>query len=94
MKITENEVEHVAHLARLTLSGEELEVMTGQLDTILSYVVKLEKLDTDGIKPTTHVFSVNNVFREDVVIKSLSQEESLANSPQHNGESFQVPRII
>lgn len=94
MKISKNEVEHVAHLARLTISGEELEVVTGQLDTILSYVEKLEKLDTKEIKPTTHVFPVSNVFREDVAVKSLSQEESLANAPQHNGESFQVPRII
>ena len=94
MKITKNEVEHVAHLARLTVTGEELEEITRQLDTILSYVEKLERLDTDGIKPTTHVFSVSNVFREDVTTKSLSQEESLANAPLHNGESFQVPRII
>ncbi len=94
MKITKQEVEHVASLARLNLSEEELERMTGQLDTILSYVAKLDELDTDGVAPTTHAFSINNAFREDVVQDSLPREEALANAPLHNGEAFVVPRII
>ena len=94
MKITQKELEHVAHLARLTLSDEELETVRGQLDNILSYIDKLGELDTSGVKPTTHVFSLSNAFREDVVTESLSLEKSLANAPQHNGESFLVPKII
>ena len=94
MKITKDEVLHVTNLARLTLSDEELEVMTGQLDTILSYVDKLEELDTAAVEPTTHVLSVTNAFREDQVTDSLSREEALANAPLHNEESFQVPKII
>jgi len=94
MKISKNEVRHVTDLARLTLSNEELEVMTSQLDTILSYVDKLEELDTSAVEPTTHVLSVTNAFREDRVTDSLSREESLANAPLHNNESFQVPKII
>ena len=94
MNITKKEVEHVANLARLTLSDEDLDVMTGQLDTILSYVDKLGELDTSKVEPTTHVFSVTNAFREDRVTESLSREESLANAPLQNGESFQVPKII
>ncbi len=94
MKISKQEVEHVAHLARLNLTDGELDMMTGQLDNILSYVDKLGELDTDNVPPTTHVFSVNNAFREDVVKKSLPQEEALKNAPQQNGETFQVPRII
>ncbi len=94
MKITKQEVEHVASLAKLNLSEEELERMTGQLDTILSYVAKLDELDTDGVAPTTHAFSINNAFREDVVQDSLPREEALANAPLHNGEAFVVPRII
>ncbi len=94
MNITKKEVEHVANLARLTLSDEDLDVMTGQLDTILSYVDKLGELDTGKVEPTTHVFSVTNAFREDRVTESLSREESLANAPLQNGESFQVPKII
>lgn len=94
MKITREEVKHVAHLANLNLSEEELVKMTGQLDNILSYVDKLDELDTTGVKPTTHAFSVSNAFREDVVVESLSQSEAVANGPQQNGESFIVPKII
>ena len=94
MKITTKEVEHVANLARLNLSEQELQKMTTQLDTILTYVDKLEKLDTENISPTTHAFSMTNAFREDVVTTSLSQREALANSPKENGDSFVVPRVI
>ncbi len=94
MKISKTEVEHVAHLARLNLAEDELELMTKQLDNILSYVDKLNELDTDNIPPTTHVFAVKNAFRDDVVTKSLPQADALKNAPQQNGETFQVPRII
>jgi aspartyl-tRNA(Asn)/glutamyl-tRNA(Gln) amidotransferase subunit C len=94
MKITKKEVEHVANLARLNLSAGELETMTGQLDNILSYVDKLEELDTSDVIPTTHVFSVSNAFREDVIKESLTQEESVKNGPEQDGEFFQVPKVI
>lgn len=94
MKITKKEVEQVANLARLNLSADELETMTGQLDNILSYVDKLEELDTSDVIPTTHVFSVSNVFREDVIKESLTQEESVKNGPEQDGEFFQVPKVI
>ena len=94
MKITQKELEHVTHLARLNLSDQELDTIRGQLDNILSYIDKLGELDTSGIEPTTHVFSVNNAFREDIVTESLSRKKSLANAPQQNNESFQVPKII
>ncbi|MFH0783829.1 MAG: Asp-tRNA(Asn)/Glu-tRNA(Gln) amidotransferase subunit GatC [Pseudomonadota bacterium] len=94
MKISKEQVEHVAHLARLTLTDEELDRMTGQLDNILSYVDKLNELDTDKVVPTSHVFPINNAFREDVVQESLSREDALMNAPQQNGVMFQVPKII
>jgi aspartyl-tRNA(Asn)/glutamyl-tRNA(Gln) amidotransferase subunit C len=94
MKISRKEVEHVAHLARLHLSEGELEKMTAQLDTILSYVEKLQELDTRDVPPTTHAFSVCNAFREDEVHLSLPPDEALSCSAKHNGVMFQVPRII
>jgi aspartyl-tRNA(Asn)/glutamyl-tRNA(Gln) amidotransferase subunit C len=94
MKITKEEVEYVAHLARLHLKEDELLQMTAQLDTILSYVAKLDELDTSGVAPTTHAFSITNAFRDDLVRESLDQDEALANGPQQNGEAFVVPRII
>ena len=94
MKINKKEVEYVAHLARLNLTDEELEKMTEQLDNILSYVEKLDELDTSQVVPTSHVFSVSNAFREDVEKESLSQAEAIKNGPQQDGEMFQVPKII
>ena len=94
MKITRQEVEHVARLARLELAEEEAEKMTAQLDTILEYVAKLDELDTKGVPPTTHPHGVVNVFREDKVRDSLPREQSLANGPEHNNEAFTVPRVI
>lgn len=94
MKITREEVLHVANLARLNLSDEEQEKMTEQLDTILSYVDKLKELDTTGVVPTTHAHKKVNAFREDEVKESLSVEDALLNSPEKNGGMFRVPKII
>ena len=94
MKISEKEVQHVAHLSRLHLDQDELASMTEQLDGILSYMDKLAEVDTEDVLPTTHAFSKINAFREDIVKDSLSQEESLANGPVQNGTAFQVPRVI
>ena len=94
MKLTIEEVQHVANLARLNLNEQELKTITKQLDTILTYVEKLEELDTENIAPTTHAFSITNAFRDDVVKKSLPQKDALANSYLENGESFVVPRVI
>lgn len=94
MKITEEEVRRVAHLARLELSCEEISRMTGQLDAILTYVAKLDELDTTGVPTTTHTQDVINAFRDDVVQSSLPRELALANGPDQNGDSFVVPRII
>lgn len=94
MKITREEVLHVAHLARLNLSEEELEKMTAQLDNILSYVDKLAELDTQNVVPTTHAHKAVNAFREDNVHTSLNRDDALRNAPEDNGEMFKVPRII
>lgn len=94
MKITKEEVEHVARLARLELRPDEMERITGQLDTLLSYVAKLDEVDTTGVAVTTHTGVTGNGFREDVVTPSLPREIALAGAPQQNGESFVVPRIL
>lgn len=94
MKITREEVEHVASLARLELPQDEIERITVQLDTILSYVAKLNELDTEGISPGSCAPGLGNVFREDTARASLDRERALANSCCQNGEAFVVPRII
>ena len=94
MKISTDEVKHVAKLARLNLSGKEVEAMTTQLDSILNYVDKLNELDTKNVTPTTHAIVIQNAFREDEVKESLGQEASLQNAPRQNGEAFVVPKVI
>ena len=64
------------------------------MDNILTYIEKLNELDTEDIKPTTHAISIVNAFREDEVKSSLPKDKALANGPRQNGESFVVPRVI
>lgn len=94
MKITLQEVEHVAQLARLALSEEEKEQMRSQLDRILGYIEKLNQLDTTSVEPTSHVLPMTNIFRDDALVPSLSREDALANAPDRREGFFQVPRII
>lgn len=94
MKISREEVIHVANLARLDLAPEEVESMTEQLDRILSYVDKLEELNTEKIEPTSHALSVYNAFRGDEIKESLSRDDALKNGPVQDGAAFVVPRVI
>jgi len=93
-KITLDEVEHVARLARLALTSEEKERMRSQLDAILAYIDKLHELDTSGVEPTSHAIPMANVMREDEVRPCFPGEEMLANAPERDGDFFRVPRII
>lgn len=93
-KISRKEVRHVAQLARLELLEEEEEVMTGQINDILTYMDKLNELDTSTVPPTTHAIQLQNVFRPDRVAPSLNREEALANAPQNDGASFVVPKVF
>jgi len=94
MKITKQEVEHVARLARLELSEQDKDRLTEQMSNILTYVGKLNELDTTGVEPTSHVLDINNVMREDVAAESLSQERALANAPDKAAGHYKVPKII
>ena len=94
MKITKEEVAHVAHLARLEFKEEEMEKFTSQLNDILLYMEKLNSVDTTGIEPMTHATVLHNAFREDIVLESLPNEASLANAPDPKGEFFRVPKVI
>jgi len=94
MKITQQEVEHVAKLARLALSPAEIVTFTGQMDAILAYVEKLNELDTAGITPTSHAVPVENAFREDRVRPSIGVENALANAPDRVEGFFRVPKVI
>ena len=88
-------VKHVAHLARLELSDKELELYSGQLASILLYISKLNEIDTTNVTPTSHpLTTLKNVFRKDILRKSLETDEALANAPAAEGDFFKVPQII
>lgn len=96
MAITKKDVEHVARLARLSLSEEEKERYTAQLESILGYIEKLKTLNTDNVPPTSHVLPMANVWREDGADQQIlgSAEDILANAPDREGPFFKVKKII
>lgn len=94
MKINRAQVEHVSRLARLALSAEEIDALTGEMDAILDYVEQLNTLDTDGIVPTAHAVPMENAFREDAVKPGFTPEQALRNAPDAADNAFRVRRII
>lgn len=94
MSIDSSWVEHIAALARLSISKEEQKLFGSQLSDILTHIKKLEELDTSGVKPTSHVLEIVNVQREDVVRESLPVDEALSNAPDRHEDFYRVPKII
>lgn len=88
MKLSADQVKHVAKLANLPLSEEETEKYGEQLSKILDYIDQLNKADTSGVEPTFNVTGLENVIREDIPGKSLSQEEALKNASKTKNGSF------
>jgi aspartyl-tRNA(Asn)/glutamyl-tRNA(Gln) amidotransferase subunit C len=93
-RISISDVGHVARLARLQLTDDELERFTGQLSAVLEHARDVEALDTAGVPPTAHPLPLANVFRDDVVIPCLDREEVLAEAPDVESDRFRVPRIL
>jgi aspartyl-tRNA(Asn)/glutamyl-tRNA(Gln) amidotransferase subunit C len=95
-KISTSQVQHIANLANLKLSQEEVEKYQKQLSNILAYVDKLQEVNTDGVEETSQVTGLTNVFNKDgeVQKQTFSQEEALKNSKHQNGKYFQVPVVI
>lgn len=94
MPVTIDEVKYIASLAKLKLNESELESFTHQLNDILKYIEKLNELDTENVEPLSHPVEFKNVFREDVIKKSISTEEALKNAPLHDDTYFFVPKVI
>ncbi len=94
MKITKEEVAHVAKLARLDIEDEQTDKFADQIGTILAYVDVLNKVDTKGVKPTSHAIFLNNAFREDEEGEHLDRQAALANAPEKEDGFFLVPTVI
>ncbi|KKB74147.1 MULTISPECIES: Asp-tRNA(Asn)/Glu-tRNA(Gln) amidotransferase subunit GatC [Bacillus] len=93
-RISIEEVKHVAHLARLAITDEEAAMFTEQLDSIISFAEELNEVDTENVKPTTHVLQMKNIMREDVPDKGLPVEEVVKNAPDHKDGYIRVPSIL
>ena len=92
--ISDETIEYVGILAKLELSGEEREQAKKDMGSMLDYIDKLNELDTTGVEPMSHVFPVNNVFREDVVTNGDDRDNILANAPEEKDGAFVVPKTF
>ena len=93
-RISKEQVQHVANLARLAITEEETEMLTKQLDQIITFAEQLNELDTENVEPTTHVLHMKNVLREDKASQGLAREEVLKNAPDHQDGQIRVPGIM
>jgi aspartyl-tRNA(Asn)/glutamyl-tRNA(Gln) amidotransferase subunit C len=90
MKLSREQVRHVANLARLGLSDEQMDAIAPQLSSILEYVNKVSELDTEAIPPTAQVGDAGEVMRDDEIGECLTVDEALANAPSREGNFFRV----
>jgi len=94
LKLSEEEVKHVAKLAKLNLTEQEIKKFQGQLSEVLNYIDILKKLDTKKIEPTNQVTGLENIFREDQTSLSLLSKEVLANAKEKNNDLFVIKAIF
>jgi aspartyl-tRNA(Asn)/glutamyl-tRNA(Gln) amidotransferase subunit C len=94
MAISREELEHVARLARLQLTDEEIELFAGQLGAVLERARRIQALPLDDLPPTAHPVELSNVLRDDTVVPCLLPDQVLDNAPEREGDLFRVPRIL
>lgn len=94
MKIDNNTVDKIAHLARLEFENENKQQMISDMNNMLNFVDKLNELDTNDVEPLIYMSDERNILREDSVIQSISQDEALKNAPKKDSDYFKVPKVI
>lgn len=94
MQVNNELVGHLAHLARLRFSDEEMQNIQGDLQRMVSFVERLQQIDTTGVEPLLHMSDTVNVLRDDEVKGSISHEDALRNAPQRDEKFFLVPKVI
>ena len=92
--ITKDDVDHISWLASIKIDEEEKEEFVEQFNSILGYFHQLDEVDTEGVAPTYRVVELDNVFREDATLASLSQEMALRTAPRRENGYFKSPRIV
>ena len=94
MEVNDSLIEKLAHLSRLKFDDAEKAAIKNDLQSMISFVEKLNELDTTGVEPLTHMSENFNVLREDEVKVSITREEALKNAPLHDDRFFKVPKVI
>ncbi len=92
-RVSKDDIKHVAKLAELEFDENDIEKVTSQLDRILDHVANVSSVNTEGVPPTSHILDIKNVFREDIVKESVTQEAALKNAPDEANDGFKVPKI-
>ena len=94
MPVSLKEIEKIAHLARLNLNESEKDKFIDQINQILIYVEKLNELNTEDVETLSHTLDLTNVFRDDILKESISQERALENAPEKTDKFFKVPKVV
>ncbi|MGW8122282.1 Asp-tRNA(Asn)/Glu-tRNA(Gln) amidotransferase subunit GatC [Roseivirga echinicomitans] len=94
MQVDKKALHQVAHLARLNIKPEEESQLLNDMSEILTWVEKLNELDTEGVEPLTHMTEEVNVFRKDKAVISISQQQALKNAPVKDAQFFKVPKVL
>jgi len=94
MKIDQASLQKIAHLARLEMPKSEEKEMINSLNSVLTWMEELNEINTDNVKPLTHMSLEVNALREDKVIPNISREQGLKNAPKHDGIYFSVPKVM
>ena len=94
MSVSKDDVKKIAELARLEFTDSEIDNFNVEMNKILGYVEKLNELDTENVEPLSHPIENNNIFRDDVTVKSIDREKAFKNAPDTSSEHFKVPKVI
>jgi aspartyl-tRNA(Asn)/glutamyl-tRNA(Gln) amidotransferase subunit C len=94
MKITEETVDHIAHLARLEFIGDKKQAIQQDMEMILTFMEKLNEVDTEAIEPLIFMNTEVNKLREDIAVETISQEEGLRNAPKKDSDYFRIPKVL
>ena len=94
MEISEETVDHIAHLSRLQFEGEDKVAIKNDMNRIINFMAKLEEVNTDNVEPLIFMSEEINVLREDVAVVSVTQTEALKNGPQTDSDYFRIPKVL
>ena len=94
MSVTIKDVEHIAKLAKLKFTDEEMQKLQGELNTVLAYIDKLNEINLDDVEPLENINETENVFREDEAKPGVTKEEALKNAPDKTKDFFKVPKVL